>query len=91
MVAVGVGGSQEGVIVFGVGAFYTCRGIVRGAPQWIVQESVEPLLELMKDRGVDRLVSDRWSLVVDGVFANPHSETHVFNGMNNPINPFFQG
>ncbi|MCY4364612.1 MAG: hypothetical protein OXE17_00060 [Chloroflexi bacterium] len=66
------------------------REIVRGVPQWIVQESAAPLLELMKDRGVDRLVSDNWFLAVDGVFANPNSETQVFNGMNNTINPFLR-
>ena len=66
------------------------KGVVRGQPRWIVQESTEPLLELMKDRGVDRLVADRWFLTAEGEFSNPNSETQIFNGMNNRINPFFR-
>ena len=66
------------------------RGVVRGQPQWIVQESTEPLLQLMKDRGVDRMVSDQWFLTAKGEFSNPNSETQIFNGMNNQINPFFR-
>ncbi len=66
------------------------RGVIRGAPEWLVQESKEPLIELMKERGVDRLIYGWvWFLDVSGDFFNPDSETQLFAEQNKTINPFF--
>ena len=67
------------------------KGIIRGAREWLVQESKEPLVELIKERGVNRLVFG-WLrfLDVNGDFFNPDSDTHLFAEQNKWINPFFR-
>ena len=66
------------------------KGVIRGAPEWLVQESKEPLIELMKERGVERLVFGwLWFLDVNGDSFNPDSDTQLFAEQNKSINPFF--
>ena len=67
--------------------------------------SVRPLINLMKESNVERLVCERrrWFLAADGTFANPGSRGdprqgmveelrnpgNAFMGQNRHINPFF--
>lgn len=78
------------------------RGVLRphGRFEYLLQNtSVDPLLRLMDERGVTRLVAkDRdWFLAGDGKFGNPKSitlasgEVSVFNEQNPYINPFYKG
>ena len=67
------------------------RGVLRGTQEWLVQESKGPLIELMRERGVDRLTFGwLWHLDVDGNFSNPDSKTHAFTEQNKWINPYFR-
>ena len=76
--------------LLGVGeADLKTRGVIRGQPQWLVQESIAPLIELMNDRGVSQLVFGwDWFLNVDGSYHNPDHPTNLFTEQNNPMNPF---
>lgn len=78
------------------------RGVLRPDPrfEYLLQNtSVDPLLCLMDERNVTRLVAkDRdWFLAGDGKFGNPKSitlasgEESVFNDQNPYINPFYKG
>ena len=66
------------------------REIIQHIPEWLVETSKEPLIELMRERGVDRLVFGwYWFLDVSGESSNPHSQTQLFHEQNNWINPFY--
>ena len=78
------------------------RGVLRPDPrfEYLLQNtSVAPLLRLMREHNVTRLVAeDRdWFLAGDGKFGNPKSITlasgkeSVFNEQNPYINPFYKG
>ena len=69
---------------------------------WLTARSVSPLIELMKENGVTRLVAEEqnWFLTSDGEFANPrHSIKRgrveefpkgAFDYQNKHINPYFR-
>lgn len=78
------------------------RGILIGKDRFLRARSVEPLIELMKESNVSRLVeqSRRWFLTSEGEFSNPLSTEdkagkyenlqnwgNVFNQQNTYINP----
>ena len=68
------------------------KEVIRGAQGLLYQESKEPLMALMRERGVDRLVFGwQWYLDVSGDCFNPDHETQLFDQKNKWINPFFQG
>lgn len=85
------------------------RGVLRPDPRFeylLNNKSVAPLLRLMDERSVTRLVEEdrNWFLTHDGEFKNPRSEElkegnvrdlenpgNVFNEQNRHINPFFKG
>ena len=84
----------------------TERGILRGEIPWLRGLSVPPLMALMKEHGVPRLVAQErnWYLTSDGEFSNPGSkdilqghyenlERHgnVFRKQNRHINPHWTG
>ena len=52
------------------------RGILRGSRYLLQGTSVDPLIELMKEHNVTRLVAEkrRWFLTSDGEFSNPRSD-----------------
>jgi len=82
------------------------REILRGATLLLNAGSIDPLVELMKEHRVDKLVGigERWFLDTEGNFANPGSTEskkgkirdlsnpgNVFMWRNRDINPHYRG
>jgi hypothetical protein len=81
------------------------RGILRGGTNQLKGTSIDPLIKLMREQGVDCLedLSSRWFLETEGIFANPGSTEHkrgnildlanpgnVFNSTNIMLNPYYE-
>jgi hypothetical protein len=82
------------------------RGILNGTSNQLKGTSVDPLIALMRERGVDRLEcpSRNWFLGIEGDFGNPASQElkegritdlsnpgSVFSYTNTTINPYYDG
>ncbi len=82
------------------------RGVLRGDTQILRSGSVSPLINLMADQKITRLVAPErnWFLTSDGEFQNPLSSEaksgrvedlrnpgDIFNFQNTSINPYFRG
>ena len=67
------------------------REVLRKGEEFLVQKSIPLLIDLMRDRGVDRLVSNGpWFLDVSGECHNPKNERLLFDNQNDMLNPFFE-
>jgi hypothetical protein len=81
------------------------RGILNYCDRRLNNLSVNPLLQLMREDGVQRLehIPDRWYLDVSGAFANPGSTSikaghiselsnrgEVFSHRNVTLNPYYR-
>ena len=73
---------------------------------WLLRKNnLGPLLELMREQGIEKLEHGEWWLTVDGHFSNPKAPAGsrsgdirelkqpgtVFAGQNKFINPYFRG
>jgi len=82
------------------------RGILRGVSNQLKGLSIDPLIALMQEHGVQRLEypSRNWFLDIEGNFRNPTSDElkegkvtdlsnpgSVFNYTNTTINPYYEG
>ena len=66
------------------------RRILRKGDGLIDQTSIPVLIDLMKERGVDRLVCEGpWFLDADGSRFNPKNSRLLFDNQNEWLNPFF--
>ncbi len=84
----------------------TNKGILRGNDNRLNNESIQPLIELMKEEGIEKLdyPNAKWYFDINGNFKNPKSkekikegkiddlgnEGEVFTGQNTTINPFYR-
>lgn len=81
------------------------RGILRGPSNQLMGISLDPLIHLMQEHGVERLEYPprNWFLDIQGTFKNPGSEElregkvtdlsnpgSVFNYMNTTLNPYYR-
>ncbi len=62
------------------------RGILRAADRWLQVQSAEPLICLMRERGVSKLEepSRNWYLTSDGEFNNPRGKEFKAGNINDP-------
>lgn len=73
-------------------------GVLRGETRELNNRSVDPLLGLMREHSVTRVVARErnWFLASDGKFGNPEvitlesGDESIFNEQNHRINPFYK-